>query len=38
MIVPEHNPLKRFHQFHDRNQVHLLILPNIPNNCYFKAL
>ena len=38
LIVPECNPLKILHQFHHRNQVHLLTLSFIPIICYFKAL
>ena len=35
--APEQTPLKRLHQFHNRNQVHLLTLSCIPIICYSKA-
>ena len=38
LIVTEHNPLKRLHQFDHRNQVHLLTLFSAPIICYFKVL
>ena len=38
LIVTELNPLKRLHQFHHRNQVHLLTLSSAPIICYFKVL
>ena len=38
LIISEHNPLKRLHQFHHRNKFNLLILPCILIMCCFKAL
>ena len=38
LIIPDHNPLKRLHQSHQRNQVNLLILSCITKICYFKVL
>ena len=38
LIIFVHNPLKRLYQFHNRNQVNLLILSCIPIISYFKAL
>ena len=37
LFVPEHNPLKILHQFHHRNQIHLITLPciavSLPKHC-----
>ena len=37
IFLPEHKPLKRLYQFHDRNQVNILILFCVPIMCFFKT-